>query len=285
MAWKNFHRVIIFVFSAFLLLPGSSLANPSLTLLSTSTTDNSGILAHLLTRFKNETGIQVYVVATGTGQAIRAATKGDGDLLIVHDKDAELAFIESGIGLNRREFMFNDFILVGPQKDPARVLGSGDIYSAFRKIYDQRKTNQPVIFLSRGDDSGTHKRELMLWYQLGIGDYNDLGITYRETGAGMGKTLNIAAAMNAYTLVDRGTWLSFNNRQDLAILMEGGNELFNQYSVIEINPVVHPHVKAELARQLSDWLIGQDGQKAIDEFKISGKNLFYPNFKRPVIAN
>lgn len=259
-------------------------AQPSLRLLTTSTIDNSGILEYLLSRFKNDTGIQVYVIATGTGQAIRAAEKGDGDLLIVHDKSAELAFVQTGIGINRREFMFNDFILVGPQNDPAQVKESVDIYAALKKLYELRKTNRPIIFLSRGDDSGTHKRELTLWNQLAISDYNDHGISYRETGAGMGKTLNIAAATNAYTLVDRGTWLSFNNRQELVILIQGGKELFNQYSVIEINPKVHAHVKTSLARQLSDWLVGQEGQRAIDDFKIEGRNLYHPNFNSRLVV-
>ena len=273
-------RYVLLLVVLLLVTSNFSYAQTTLRLLSTSTTDNSGILSYLISRFKSETDIQVYVVATGTGQAIRAASKGDGDLLIVHDKASEIAFVNSGVGINRREFMFNDFILVGPKDDPVKVSRAGDIFSAMNVLYKQRNNSSTHVFLSRGDDSGTHKRELAIWNTLGVKDFNDLGKTYRETGAGMGKTLNIAAALNAYTLVDRGTWLSFNNRQELAILVEDEEALFNQYSVIEINPKVHSHIKVESAKRLSDWLVSKAGQKAIGTYKINGKNLFYPNYQK-----
>lgn len=252
----------------------SALADNSIRLLSTTSTDNSGLYEHLLPLFTKKTGIRVYVVAMGTGQALRAAKNGDGDLLIVHAKSAELAFMEKGYGSERREFMHNDFVVVGPASDPAGIRGIAEVTAAMSEIY-----NRGAVFVSRGDDSGTHKRELWLWEQAGISPDNGTGKQYREVGAGMGKTLNIAATLDAYTLVDRGTWLSFRNRQNLQILVQGDGKLFNQYSVIELSAERYPHLKVKEAKQLADWLVSDEGQSAIDAFRINNEQLFSSNYQ------
>lgn len=263
-----------FIGLAFAIAAQTVPADNSIRLLSTTSTDNSGLYDYLLPMFTEKTGIRVYVVAMGTGQALRAAKSGDGDLLIVHAKSAELAFMEQGYGSQRREFMYNDFVVVGPASDPAGIHGTTEVTAAMHEIY-----NKGAVFVSRGDDSGTHKRELWLWQQTGINPGDRTGKQYREVGAGMGKTLNIAATLDAYTLVDRGTWLSFRNRQNLQILVEGDSRLFNQYSVIELKADKYPHVKAKESRQLADWLVSEEGQNAINTFTINGKQLFSANYK------
>ena len=242
---------------------------------STTSTEQSGLFSHLLPRFTAQTGIQVRVVALGTGQAIAVAGRGDADLLLVHDREAEERFIREGYGLARIDVMFNDFVIVGPRSDPAGVAGLRDAGSALKKIADAR---QP--FLSRGDRSGTHAAELRLWQRLG----SDLTIFksgwYRETGSGMGPTLNIASAVNGYALTDRGTWLNFRNRGELAVLVEGDHRLFNQYGVIVVNPARHPHVKASQSQVFADWMVSAEGQQAIADYKIRGEQVFFPNARR-----
>ena len=263
--------------AAFLLLLAASVAvaqEPFITVASTTSTEESGLFGYLLPAFTKETGIQVRVVAVGTGQALKIGERGDCDVVFVHDTPSELAFVEHGFGIDRREVMYNNFILVGPKSDPAHVEGGKDIVIAFRKIAD---TKAP--FVARGDDSGTSKAEMRLWKEAGIDPKTAGGGWYRDTGSGMGPTLNTAAAMDGYTLSDRGTWLSFKNKQKLTIVVEGDRRLFNQYGVMLVNPVKHPHVKQDLGRKFSDWLISANGQKTIADYKINGAQLFFPNAK------
>ena len=214
------------------------------------------------------------MVAVGTGQAIKNAQNGDGDVLFVHAKPDEEKFVAAGYGVKRFDVMYNDFVIVGPKADPAGVKGMSDATAALAKIAAAK-----APFASRGDDSGTHKAELQLWKAADIDTKAASGTWYRETGSGMGPTLNTAAAMNAYALTDRGTWLSFQNRGDLEILVEGDGKLFNQYGVMLVNPAKFPNVKAELGQQFVDWLISPEGQKAIAGYKINGEQLFFPNAK------
>ena len=246
----------------------------SVRMLSTTSTENSGLLSYLLPIFESKTGIRVHVVAVGTGQALRGARNGDADVLMVHDKASELKFIADGYGIERREVMYNDFVIVGPRDDPAKIGGNKDIVGALQMI---KKSG--AAFVSRGDDSGTHKAERRLWRAAGIEPQGRSNPWYREAGSGMGATLNIAAGMNAYTLTDRGTWLSFRNRRDLEILVEGDPPLFNQYGIMLVNPAKHPHVKAKEARQLIDWITSPEGQRAIGKFTVEGRVLFIPNFR------
>lgn len=239
---------------------------------STTSTEQSGLFDHILPKFEEKTGIEVRVVAVGTGQAIKNAQNGDGDVLFVHSKPDEERFVAEGYGVKRFDVMYNDFVLVGPEDDPAGVAGGRDAAEALRKIAAAQ-----APFVSRGDDSGTHKAELKLWQEAGVDPRGASGTWYRETGSGMGPTLNTAAAMNAYTLADRGTWLSFQNRGELEVLVEGDRRLFNQYGVILVNPEKHPHVKAELGQKFVDWLISPEGQAAIASYKINGQQLFFPN--------
>ncbi len=237
---------------------------------STTSTEASGFFDYLLPRFTAATGIGVRVIAVGTGQAIRLARRGDADVLLVHHRPSEEAFVRAGYGLRRHSLMYNDFVIVGPASDPADVRGLKDAAAALRKIHRAR-----AVFLSRGDDSGTHRRERSLWRASGIAPSERAG-WYREIGAGMGRTLNTAAAMPAYTLVDRGTWLSFGNRGLLRLLVEGDVRLRNPYGVIAVNPEKHPHVMAEAARRFVAWLVSPAGQRAIGSFRIRGKVLFHP---------
>ena len=246
----------------------------SVRMLSTTSTENSGLLSYLLPIFESKTGIRVHVVAVGTGQALRGARNGDADVLMVHDKASELKFIADGHGIERREVMYNDFVIVGPRDDPAKIGGTNDAISALQMI---KKSG--AVFVSRGDDSGTHKAERRLWRAAGIEPGGRSDPWYREAGSGMGATLNIAAGMNAYTLTDRGTWLSFRNRRDLEILVEGDPPLFNQYGIMLVNPAKHPHVKAKEARALIDWITSPEGQRAIGKFTVEGRVLFIPNFR------
>jgi len=245
-----------------------------ITVASTTSTENSGLFGELLPKFTEQSGIQVRVVAVGTGQAVTLAENGDADVLLVHHEASEEQFVAEGFGVERHEVMYNDFVIVGPASDPAGIEGSRDSVAALASI-----AAAEAPFASRGDDSGTNKAELALWQEAGIDVAGASGSWYRETGAGMGPTLNTAAAMDAYALTDRGTWLSFDNRQNLATLVEGDPRLFNQYGIILVNPERHPHVKAEPGQQFIDWVISDAGQQAIAAFQIHGQQAFFPNAK------
>jgi tungstate transport system substrate-binding protein len=246
-----------------------------ITIASTTSTEQSGLFDHILPMFEADTGIAVRVVAQGTGQALETGRRGDADALFVHDTPAEERFVADGYAPRRQDVMYNDFVIVGPAGDPAGVAGGRDAVAALRRIAEAG-----APFASRGDDSGTHKAELRLWVQTGIDPASAPGGWYRETGSGMGPTLNTAAAMGAYALTDRGTWLSFRNRQDLRILVEGDERLFNQYGVMQVSPEKHPHVKADLAAAFVDWLVSERGQRAIASFTVDGEQLFFPNAPR-----
>jgi tungstate transport system substrate-binding protein len=245
---------------------------PFITVASTTSTEESGLFGHLLPAFTRATGIQVRVVAVGTGQALKIGEHGDCDVVFVHDRPAELAFVEHGFGIERHEVMYNDFVLVGPKSDPADVDGGKDIVAALRRIAEAT-----APFVARGDDSGTSKAELRLWKAAGIDPKAGEGSWYRDTGSGMGPTLNTAAAMDGYTLSDRGTWLSFKNKQNLKIVVEGDRRLFNQYGVMLVNPARHPEVKQEFGRKFIGWLVSPAGQKSIADYKIDGEPLFFPD--------
>ena len=246
----------------------------SIRLASTTSTENSGLFAYLLPIFESETGIKVHVIAVGTGQAIKIAENGDADVLLVHHKPSEERFVSEGYGIDRRDVMYNDFVLVGPGADPAGINGMIDAVAALARI---AALGRP--FVSRGDDSGTHRAERRLWREAGIDASVASGAWYWETGSGMGATLNTAVAMNAYSLSDRATWLSFRNKAELVILVQGDKRLFNQYGVIRVNPARHPHVKAAAAKAFVDWLTSEAGQTAIADFKVDGQQLFFPNAK------
>lgn len=244
---------------------------PSITVASTTSTQNSGLFDWLLPQFTEATGIEVQVVAVGTGQAIRIATNGDADVLLVHHEASERKFVADGLGLARHPVMHNDFVLVGPGSDAAGIRGSGDVAAALRRIGESGS-----IFVSRGDDSGTHKKELELWAMSGFDPRPASGNWYREAGSGMGATLNTAAAMGGYTLSDRGSWVSFGNKGDLEILVEGDERLHNPYSAIVVNPERHPHVHVRAAQAFVDWLTSTRGQAAIAAFRVDGQQLFFP---------
>ncbi len=251
-------------------------AQKFITVASTTSTEQSGLFKYLLPIFEKKTGIQVRVVALGTGQALDLARRGDADVAFVHARSAEEKFVAEGQGVKRIPIMYNDFVLIGPKSDPAKVGGSKDVVEALRKIQSTR-----APFVSRGDRSGTHIAELDLWKAAGIDIAKEKGPWYRDTGQGMGPALNTASSMGAYILADRGTWLSFKNRGDLAILVEGDKRLFNQYGVILVNPEKHPNVKRAEAQAFIDWLVSPEGQKAIAGYKIGGEQLFYPNADQP----
>jgi tungstate transport system substrate-binding protein len=248
----------------------------SIVVASTTSTQDSGLFGHILPLFKAKTGIDVKVVAQGTGQALDTARRGDADVVFVHAKPAEEKFLSEGFGVKRYPVMYNDFILIGPKSDPAGIKGMSDVAAALKAI---KAKDAP--FISRGDRSGTHIAELDLWKAAGIDIGNDKGPWYKEIGQGMGAALNTASAANAYVLADRGTWLSFKNRGDLDILVQGDKRLFNQYGVILVNPAKHPHVKKELGQAFIDWLVSPEGQKAIADYKISGQQLFFPDATVP----
>ncbi len=243
-----------------------------ITVASTTSTEQSGLFRHLLPVFEQKTGIQVRVVALGTGQALDMGKRGDADVVFVHAKPLEEKFQAEGFGVRRFEVMYNDFVLVGPKSDAAKVGGTRDIVAALQKV---RTAAAP--FASRGDKSGTHFAELELWKAAGIDIARDRGPWYRDTGSGMGPTLNTASGMNAYALTDRGTWLSFKNRGELVISVEGDQRLFNQYGVMLVNPARHPHVKKDMGQAFVDWVISAEGQKTIAGYKIGGEQLFFPN--------
>jgi tungstate transport system substrate-binding protein len=245
-----------------------------ITVASTTSTENSGLFGFILPQFQRATGIEVRVVAVGTGQAIKNAERGDADVLFVHHKPSEDQFVAQGFGVERRDVMYNDYVLLGPQTDPSGIKGTKDTVAALRQIAAKQ-----APFVSRGDDSGTHKLELSLWEAAGIDVKKASGSWYREAGSGMGATLNMASGLDGYTISDRGTWISFKNKGQLAIAVEGDPRLFNQYGVILVNPTKHAHVKAEDGRAFIDWLISDQGQKAIADFRIEGQQLFFPNAK------
>ena len=243
-----------------------------ITVASTTSTQNSGLFEWLLPQFTAESGIEVQVVAVGTGQAIRIATNGDADLLLVHHEASERKFVADGLGLERHPIMHNDIVLVGPGADPAGIGGMSDIATALRRIGEGEQ-----VFVSRGDDSGTHKKELELWSASGFDPQPASGSWYRESGSGMGATLNTASAMNGYTLSDRASWVSFGNKGDFEILVEGDPRLHNPYAAIVVNPKKHPHVKVKEAQAFVDWLISAQGQAAIAAFRVDGQQLFFPD--------
>jgi tungstate transport system substrate-binding protein len=240
-----------------------------ITMASTTSTEQSGLFKHLLPEFRKATGIDVRVVAVGTGQALDMGRRGDADIVFVHDAAAEQKFVDEGYGLKRREVMYNDFVLVGPTSDPAK---GKDIVAALGKLAEK-----DAPFVSRGDKSGTHAAELRYWKMAGVETPGKRFDNYKECGCGMGPALNIAASSNGYVLTDRGTWLSFKNRGDLAVLVEGDKRLFNQYGVMVVNPAKHPHVKKEMAQAFADWVVSKAGQDAIAAYKVNGEQLFFPN--------
>jgi tungstate transport system substrate-binding protein len=243
-----------------------------ITVASTTSTEQSGLFRHVLPIFQKTTGIEVRVVALGTGQSLDMGKRGDADVVFVHARSLEEKFVAEGYGVKRLPVMYNDFVLVGPKSDPAKIAGGKDILEALRKI-----KAQSAPFVSRGDRSGTHMAELALWKQSGIDIAAGKGPWYRDTGQGMGPALNTASSMNGYILADRGTWISFKNRGDLAILVEGDQRLFNQYGVILVNPARHAHVKKDMGQAFIDWVVSPEGQNAIAGYKIGGKQLFFPN--------
>ena len=243
-----------------------------ITVASTTSTEQSGLFDYLLPMFKAKTGLDVHVVAQGTGQAIETGRRGDADVLFVHDAKSEEKFVSDGFARKRYDVMYNDFVIVGPSTDPVGIKGMKDTGAALKKI-----AVAEAPFASRGDDSGTHKAEQRLWEIAGVDVESASGGWYRSTGSGMGPTLNTSAAMDAYALTDRGTWLNFRNRGNLTILVEGDKRLFNQYGVMAVNPEKHPHVKLEDGALFVNWLISKEGQDAIAGYKINGEQLFFPN--------
>jgi len=243
-----------------------------ITVSSTTSTENSGLFRYILPIFNKKTGIDVRVVAQGTGQALDMGKRGDCDVVFVHNRNAELKMVDEGWFVSRHDVMYNDFVIVGPRSDPAGIAGMKDAVAALSRI-----RNAKAPFASRGDRSGTHSAELRLWKAGAMDPTTGKGTWYRETGSGMGATLNTAAGMNAYALTDRGTWLSFRNRGDLAILVEGDRRLYNQYGVMLVNPARHLHVKKKYGEAFINWLVSEDGQKTIAAYKIGGEQLFFPN--------
>jgi tungstate transport system substrate-binding protein len=254
------------------LCSGAQAQEKFITVASTTSTEQSGLFKHLLPIFEKKTGIQVRVVAVGTGQALDIGRRGDADVVLVHARPLEEKFMAEGQGVKRCEVMYNDFVLIGPKSDPAQVAATNDVAAAFRKIKGAQ-----APFVSRGDRSGTHFAELELWKAAGIDITKERGAWYRDTGQGMGPALNTAAGLNAYILSDRGTWLSFKNRGELTIVVEGDKRLFNQYGVMLVSPAKHPNVKREWGQAFVDWLISPEGQQAIADYRINGEQLFFPN--------
>ncbi len=246
-----------------------------ITVASTTSTANSGLFDFMLPKFTAKTGIQVRVVAVGTGKAIKLAENGDADVLFVHHKPSEEKFVAAGFGVKRTDVMYNDFVVVGPKSDPTKMKSTKTAKDALKKVADAK-----APFASRGDDSGTNKKELSLWKAAGVDVKKAGGEWYRATGSGMGATLNVASGMNAYALTDRATWLKFKNKGDLEITLEGDPELFNQYGIILVNPKKHKHVKEKLGQTFIDWVIGSEGQKVINEYQIEGRPAFFANAKK-----
>ena len=270
-------RSIIVVLATVLLGAFSALTHAqdtTITVSSTTSTEQSGLFGFLLPQFQRATGITVKVVALGTGQALDVGRRGDADVVFVHDQPAEEKFVAEGAGVERIAVMYNDFVLIGPPDDPAKAAGK-DITAGLKAVYAGK-----APFVSRGDNSGTHAAELRFWKQAGVAPATEKPRWYRDTGSGMGAALNTAAAMNAYLLADRGTWLAFKNRQNLRIIVEGDRKLFNQYGVILVSPKKHPHVKAQAGQKFIDWLVSNEGQSAIASFRIGGEQLFFPNARK-----
>ncbi len=261
--------------AAFLAIADAPAQERFITAASTTSTENSGLFESLLPQFTKSTGIAVRVVAVGTGQAIRLARNGDADILFVHHEPSEQKFVTDGFGVERFDVMYNDFVIVGPHSDPANIRGSKDAVAALKSI---AKTRQP--FASRGDDSGTHEKERSLWQAAGIDVSAASGTWYRETGSGMGATLNVASGMHAYTLTDRATWLKFQNKGPLEMLLEGDERLFNQYGVVLVNGEKHPHIKSADGQRFIDWLLSEAGQTAINGYMIDGEQAFFANATR-----
>ena len=272
-------KYILTVTILFFICAYNAVANdePYITLSSTTSTDNSGLLDYLIPKFKIKTGINVRVIAVGTGRALLLGERGDADIVLVHHKASEEKFVEKGYGIERKDVMYNDYVIVGPKQDPAKI---GHVKKAAKAFHLISELKSP--FISRGDDSGTHKKELELWNLTGVNIQHYSGDWYREAGAGMGATLNIANGMSAYTMSDRGTWLSFKNRDQLTLLFENDPPLFNQYGIILVNPERHPHIKYLEAKKFSDWLTSNEGQQAIGEFTLEGEQLFFPNAQEEV---
>lgn len=269
----TFTRLVAALVLGVLAIASAALGEPrSIIVASTTSTQNSGLFAWLLPQFTAETGIDVQVVAIGTGQAIRIATNGDADLLLVHHEASERKFVSDGLGLARHPIMHNDFVLVGPVADAAGVRGMSEITVALRRIAESEQ-----IFVSRGDDSGTHKKELEIWSASGFDPRPASGSWYREAGSGMGATLNTTSAMGGYTLSDRASWVSFGNKGDMEILLEGDPPLNNPYAAIVVNPERHPHVRVREAQAFVDWLTSARGQAAIAAFRVDGQQLFFPD--------
>lgn len=268
------HKIKYFVFALLSLVYclGHAAKDQYILLQSTTSTKNSGLYEYLLPKFEQEVGIGVRVVAVGTGQALKNARNGDADVLIVHAKYSEQEFVAQGYGIERFDLMYNDFVIVGPNNDPAGIEHISSVTEALTNLAKQK-----ALFASRGDDSGTHKKEISLWKMANIDVSQASTNWYRETGSGMGATLNTAIAMQAYTITDRATWISFGNKQNYKILVEGDTALFNQYGVIIVSPEKHPHVKHKLAQRFVDWLLGEKGQILISNYRINGQQLFFPN--------
>jgi tungstate transport system substrate-binding protein len=245
-----------------------------ITMASTTSTEQSGLFKHILPIFEQKTGVKVRVVAQGTGQALEMGRRGDADVVFVHDPAAEKKFVDDGFGVNYKRVMYNDFVLIGPKADPAKIADGKDVLAALKKIEAAK-----APFVSRADKSGTHAAELRYWKSAGIDIGKQKGPWYKETGSGMGPALNTASSMNAYILADRGTWLSFKNRGDLAILVEGDRRLFNQYGIMLVNPAKHGHVKKDLGSAFINWVVSAEGQQAIADYKIGGEQLFFPNYR------
>ncbi|MFY3382700.1 extracellular solute-binding protein [Paracidovorax sp. MALMAid1276] len=271
MNFKSFSRQALIYkgLAAIVFVVSAPVSAQSITMASTTSTEQSGLFGHLMPEFKKASGLDVKVVALGTGQALDMARRGDADVLFVHDQVAEAKFVADGWGVQRYPVMYNDFILVGPKSDPAGTRGK-DIVAALQKLAAANGS-----FVSRGDKSGTHAAELRYWKLAGADAAKGSG--YKECGCGMGPALNIAASSGAYALADRGTWLNFKNRADMAVLVEGDTRLFNQYGVMVVNPAKHPHVKAQDAQKFVDWVVSPAGQQAIAAYKIGGEQLFFPN--------
>ena len=272
-------RRSLIAFAAAMLLAGilpASTRDKSIVVASTSSTQDSGLFEHLLPLFKQKTGITVKVVAQGTGQALGTGRRGDADVVFVHAKSQEQKFLAEGHGLKRYPVMYNDFVVIGPKGDPAGIKGVKDVGKALQTIKDKQAN-----FISRGDRSGTHSAELRLWKAAGIDIAKDKGPWYKAIGQGMGQALNTAGASNAYVLSDRGTWIHFKNKGNLAVLVEGDQRLFNQYGVVLVNPAKHPNVKKDLGQAFIDFLVSPEGQKAIASYKINGQQLFFPNANAP----
>jgi len=263
---------IVYAAMSLAVLCSSALAqHTTITVASTTSTEQSGLFGFLLPQFQRATGITVKVVALGTGQALDVGRRGDADVVFVHDQSAEEKFVAEGAGVERKAVMYNDFVLVGPTDDPAKAAGK-DIVAGLKAVYAAK-----AVFVSRGDKSGTHAAELRYWKQASLDPAGEKPSWYRDTGSGMGPAVNTAAAMNAYLLADRGTWLAFKNRQNLKIVVEGDSKLFNQYGVILVNPKKHPHVKAQAGQKFIDWLLSAEGQGVIAAYSIGGEQLFFPN--------